>query len=109
MSSASARVRFPDGEVRHCIYHGTSDTLVPQLFDTSREAWDTARTGWPETGEVSGEVFDVEIYSDYGGGFYWGGQATREFVLSDFTAPFDDDFNPRRIETTDGEPEWVVW
>lgn len=47
---------------------------------------------------------DVEIYSDYGGGFYWDGTGSEsEKVIVTFLVPFDQ--CPEDIK--DGQPEWV--
>lgn len=104
MSNASAAILFPDGEIRYGIYHGTSDLMYPALFDTIDEAWDNNRTDrMDERGAGQQQVFPVVIYSDYGGGFYWNGTATRTDIIDGIDG-WDDD-HPR----TDGHPPWLTW
>lgn len=117
MSSASAAVLFPDGEIRYGIYNGTSDVMYPSLYATVDEAWDAwsnsqsrSKSSFPRIRELwekgaATEVFDVAIYSDYGGGWSWRGQATTTDIV-DGLDPYDDSHAPTRI---DGEPEWLVW
>lgn len=109
MSRASAAVRFPDGTVKFGIYNGTCDVMQPGLFDNPKDPWDAfyakgkfeGQPGacWPA--EVVGEPEDVVIYSDYGGGFYWPGRATRNRIIG----PLDWD----GWDGTDreGEPKWA--
>lgn len=106
MSSASACVRFEDGTVKWCVYHGTSDILLPGLFDSLDEAWKARDDGrsWKGTEDHDPEHVPEEavvIYSDYGGGFWWNGVATRRYVVG----PLD----PYEGDMTDGTPEWVRW
>lgn len=99
MSRASASVHFPDGTIRHCLYHGTVDCLWPRLFDTSREAWDAYGTdGGERPRAAAGEP--VEIYSDYGDGFWWRGTATRDYVTSELDVTEIE-------ELFDGTPDWA--
>lgn len=88
MSRAGAAVRFLDGEVKWCLYNGTSDMLIPRLFDDPSTPWDAYyadRRGlepvdlWPEP---EGQPEVVTIYSDYGGGWCWYGLAARNVVVS---------------------------
>lgn len=116
MSSGWAAVRFPDGTVKACIYNGTSDILVPRLYDTTGEAWEARKNGadaWPDP---EGEPEPVIVYSDYGGGFWWEAKATRNTVLPDFCDPFGvcEDQSGRlphgrkRAEVHDEVPAWVT-
>jgi hypothetical protein len=86
--------------VRCGIYQGTVDVCDPWLYDTDKEAWDNNRTGnrsWNEP--VEGEVFDVILYADYGGGFWWEGKAAKNVITQG-----KDWFN---TETHDGMPDAV--
>lgn len=65
MGRAGGAVRFPDGTIKFCVYHGTSDVMQPTLFDTREEAWDNRHGEWAEP---DGTLEDVEIYSGYGQG-----------------------------------------
>lgn len=107
MSSASMLVRFPDGEIRFGIYYGTSDIVLPWLFDDLDDAWEQKRNGvrtWDE--QPIGEVFDVDIYSAYGYGWTWRGRAARNVVLPPFGP---DDLPPATWEgqDLDDRPDWV--
>lgn len=110
MSRATAAVRFPDGTVKWCLYNGTSDNLIPRLFDSPIEPWDAyyaKRDGpeqvnlWPEP---EGEVVPVTIYSDYGGGWTWPGTAAPNVVVGPLD-PWDDDTWNKRV---DGRPDWYT-
>lgn len=85
MSAAFGLVKFKTtGNVYYCCYEGTSDTLIPNIC-TPEECYDEKldcycaisycrelcrRTGWSIPDDVT-DWDDVEIYSTYGGGFYW--------------------------------------
>ena len=117
MSSGIALVRFGDGTVKVGNYHGTSDLLVPRLFDSAMEATDAyfeGRDGWsyPE-----GDVEDVVVYVDYGGSFWFEAKATRTSVLPEYCDPLDvhsEDQMGRRdpsrvlVQVHDGEPDWAT-
>lgn len=118
MSSAPLAVRFPDGEIRWGIYSGTVDIALPWLFATDDEAWDQnqkqMRT-WDE--KPIGEVFEVDVFSYYGYGFWWRGRATKDLYLGPYGDPNGLDpehtivelgsFN--NVEMTDpaDAPEWI--
>ncbi len=107
MSSASAVVKFSDGTIRWAVYHGTVDVLIPTLHDSASEAF--AGRSW--IADVR-PAEDVEIYTDYGGGFWWTGQATRDQVRPESCQPFGAESLSGEvlIETAiiyDGRPEWV--
>ena len=117
MSSGIALVRFGDGTVKVGNYHGTSDLLVPRLFDTAMEATDAyfeGRDGWSDP---DGDVEDVVVYVDYGGSFWFEAKATRSSVLPEYCKPLDansEDQMGRRdpsrvlVEVHDGEPDWAT-
>jgi hypothetical protein len=80
-------VRFPDGEVRHGIYSGTTDSVYPPLYATDDEAWDAYKSGELSTrtrADTSrhGEGEPVVVATNYGGGSWWQATATRESVTS---------------------------
>ena len=109
MSSALALVRFGDGRVRYGVYHGTSDILYPSLHDSSEAAWRDKHHG---TGDTPPVMEPVIIYSDYGGGFWWDGEATRNYVAGEFCAPFgieafDGHVLTPKLEIHDERPDWV--
>lgn len=77
MSHSSGTVTFKkDNLVMHCEYDGTSDVMIPQLFDTNEEMVSNWRKGgWKECS--CGGMEPVTIHSDYGNGFSWNGEACR--------------------------------
>jgi hypothetical protein len=51
------------------------------------------------------DLDDVEIYSDYGGGFYWSGKGSESIKMVDY-----DSLNPWETsydDIVDGMPEWA--
>ena len=104
MSNASAAVRFPDGTIRYGIYAGTSDLMYPALFEFIDEAWDHNRTSrMSECGDGIQQVLPVEIYSDYGDGFWWTGTATMTHIVDGI-----DGYEATSMPI-DGKPDWLVW
>lgn len=102
MSSASGAVRFPDGTVKFTVYHGTSDVMFATLYDTLAEAWDSKSDRFAEP---NGPLEDVEIYSDYGYGFWWHGQAARNAIDPRFLSWWSDD-GKNDLDRFDGTPDW---
>lgn len=113
-------VRFPDGDIRYGIYNGTSDLAFPFLLSTSNaDAWDrysAARDRYSAASaadrgddllgyedEPDGEVFDVRIATNYGGGWSWSGRAAKN-VLVDGLDPWGDEHYASHV---DGVPDWV--
>lgn len=77
MSHSSGSVVFhKDGLVMHCEYDGTSDIMIPALWDTEEEMIDNWRT-FNRKKCSCGNFEPVTIYSNYGGGFDWEGEACR--------------------------------
>lgn len=110
MSRANLMVRFPDGTIRHGLYDGTSDIVMRPLYATAIQAWDVycndrndawgTDEQWNDFNGMVGEA--VEIFTDYGGGFWWHGEALTEWVTSGIHLHEDD------LETYDGRPDWVI-
>lgn len=111
MSHAQGLLRFENGQIGHLIYHGTSDIMLPMYYDTPEVAWEEyqKRGGrYPE--ECTHKKDKVEVYSDYGGGFYWEGTACRKCKAIDYkyTTPYGDEVTGKRdFEYINGKPEWV--
>lgn len=108
MSSGAALVRFPDGTVKFTNYHGTSDILHPALRVTLAEAFDSRDWG---PGKPEGEVFDVEIFTFYGGDWWWEGKATKEYVVEGVEPWGNEDWGDITTPPSvrhDGKPEWVA-
>lgn len=110
MSSSWATVRFPDGRVRYSTYSGTVDLLNPVLSHTITLAGGRhrARGGWDHTEPVGFDlVWDVEIYADYGQGFWWKGKSYWNTVCTGSTDPFDTLEKGTKIKVFDGKPDWL--
>lgn len=109
MSNDTLVVRFPDGDIRYGIYHGTSDTCYPNLFHCADDAWSFNRQ--PALSQirprrVQEEAEPVEIYSGYGWGSIWKGTATR-YELVTGLIPFDEDVEEVwEAKCSSLDPEW---
>lgn len=99
MSRAGAEVRFPDGTIKYTLYDGTTDILGRRLYADQEAAWDSYRLErskvWSDPyGDypinTAWEIFDVVIYSDYGGGRHWPGKATLIAVEPEYQEPYED-------------------
>ena len=117
MSASYGLVKFKKtGNVYYCCYEGTSDIMIPFLctpeecFDKSfdgfcaitycRELGDKAKTWeFPEVDDLD----DIEIYSDYGGGFYWNGIGSESAKM----IKEEINFGEKVYEYTDGKPLWI--
>lgn len=131
MSRAIALVKFNKTEnIYMGVYDGTVDVLVPVIlppekclkddgcyhtFDSIEEAYNQFNTD--DLDYTDSDIDDVEIYSDYGGGFFWDGKGVEKYgyILNDYLAPFMrtyhfvpwDDSPDDSILVVDGKPEWV--
>lgn len=103
MSISRAAVLFPDGTIKYTTYQNTSDVLRPTLHDTLDAAWNHTES-WASLRESADDPEeDVKIFVDYGGGFWWYGQANRKAVTSTLL------IGCAEFDIFDGEPEWVRW
>ena len=104
MSSAYGVIRFKsDGKLLYYLYNGTSDICNPSLCDDINDVW--CSHDWTECDCRQDEP--VEIYSDYGGGFYWNGRACRHCkAITEKLEPWSDD-EDEIVSITDGQPEWI--
>jgi hypothetical protein len=77
------------------------------LYDTPAEAWDVYTNFRPDAWGTDEQFAryrgakgqPVEIFTDYGGGFWWRGEALPEWVT--------DGIEPYEIEYFDGVPDWA--
>jgi hypothetical protein len=110
MSDALGAVRFPDGLVLFFLYHGTSDTCDPALWENPENRWDEMRGAWDKV-DACRHSEPITIYSDYGG-HYWPGKGCRTcMVITEGGVPFPDDWSPAPVEgpeLSDGTPEWFI-
>ena len=77
MSNAIGGIRFKDGTIRYYEYSGSYDMVISAHYATTQEVYDNWRT-YPEMACKCGKEEDVELYSSYGGGFYFTGQACKD-------------------------------
>ena len=108
MSRASLAVRFPDGLILHGIYRGTTDIACCILYSTSKEAWDRCLSKSLDLDRIckhdESACEQVQVYTDYGGGFYWASCACRQCrFITGITMPFDDCLD----EMVHGKPDWM--
>ena len=134
MSRAIALVKFnKTGNIYIGVYDGTVDVLVPvvlppekclkddgcyHVFDSIEEAYNQFKSTDRDLINYSNsEIDEVEIYSDYGGGFFWMAEGIESYglIFNKYLAPFNyiDHFTPwclddnNSIEVIDGVPEWA--
>lgn len=116
MSAAFALIKFKrTGNIYYGCYEGTSDTMLPFIC-TPEECYDEkldcycaisycrnlARQGkaWSFP-EAAPDIDEVEIYSDYGGGFYWTVRGSESARVVESLDPLDIDIEH------DGMPDWA--
>lgn len=124
MSRAFGLVKFIDtGNIYMGVYDGTCDVFYAKIF-TAEECYDE-KTDWyncfayiDKLLENDGEweikkLSPVEIYSDYGGGFWWKGFGDESQKLIDFNscdsyrASTDAYSCSDDIEVFNGAPDWA--
>ena len=114
MSRVFGLCRFRStGNIYWCVYDGTSDLMYPWLGKSKDITDDDGHINvfnilkedrpW-EPVEQPTDIDEVDLYSDYGGGFYWHGTGSEsnKLILSNLT-PFDECYD----YITDGFPDWV--
>lgn len=114
MSAAFGLVKFlSTGNIYYCCYEGTSDVLNPHictpeeckinddLYNPISYIRNHSRNwGFPDVKDID----DVEIYSDYGGGFYWNGIGSESAkMIKSPLMPFEQCYETMM----DGKPDWV--
>lgn len=114
MSANYGLVKFKKtGNIYYCCYEGTSDIMIPFLC-TPEECFDKVWDGFcaisycrnidkswefPEVNDLD----DIEIYSDYGGGFYWNGTGSESARM----IKEEINFGEKVYEYKNGQPSWV--
>lgn len=113
MSKALGLVKFSDGEIFETCYNGTVDIMW--RFFISKEKLDknfygdifyfyeNSRNNTYKGPSLYDEI--VEIYSDYGKGFYWKGLANKKYKC--ITSGIDPYNELEYDEIKDGQPNWV--
>lgn len=115
MSNAWGAARFDDGLILYFLYHGTSDTCGNILRPTMNEVWDYVNQPSSDYDfKCSHNPESVEIYSDYGPGFYWKGTACRHCkrLIDHYYHGCWNPYSGEEVEpyrpTTDGKPPWYA-
>lgn len=119
MSHAFGLVKFKTtGNIYYCCYDGTSDIMVPFLctpeecYNKDYDLYDPIEycqklskgKSWYLPDNIS-DLDAIEIYSDYGGGFYWAGTGSESAkMIENYLNPFND---VSWFDIHDGSPEWV--
>ncbi len=101
MSHAHGLVKFPDGTIKHFEYDGTSDICCPKLWDTSEEVDKHWREEDRQKQCTCGKEPEIiEIYSSYGGGYWWKSTGCKQcnVIIDVFTDDKDE---------VEGCPDWV--
>ena len=114
MSRALALIRFnKTGNIYMGAYLGVTDTCYC-IICTPEECWNeefncydpiTYLENYSRNAEkLPTDMWeDIEIYSDYGGGFYWKGKGSESLKVITSGYDFDEDVH----DYEDGSPEWV--
>lgn len=119
MSHASGACKFKDGTIMFCEYDGTSDFMLSKLYKTNQERRDNWRKIC-ETPNCKHKIEGVELYSDYGRGFYWKAKACRKCnTIVERYQPYhsvecdywSEDKNEDEWAAISGIPEWTknIW
>jgi hypothetical protein len=72
MSHALGAIQFPDGHIRYC--ETGDDYVISHHYETIEEVNANWRQHYPLSCDCGNEE-EVDIYSDYGSGFYMEGKA----------------------------------
>lgn len=112
MSHASGAVRFNDGLVMFYEYNGTCDVCISHLYETMQGVMDNWRKSeWMDCNCSEGEEA-VEVYSSYGGGFSFSGEACKKCKSLNHVggSPFDTSIDNKRTPDQKpweaGYPDW---
>ena len=115
MSKAFALIRFrKTGNIYYGIYNGTVDMLSPKIC-TPEECYDPSSDCYCAISYLEDTLYDyyeypedadwdiVDIYSDYGYGFYWEGVGSESLeLIKEGCMPWEEyDYLPH------GKPQWV--
>lgn len=118
MSAAFALIKFKNtGNIYYGCYEGSTGVLIPFIC-TPKECYNIQDEYYSpidycrnldkksETWKIPNNIIDleeVEIYSDYGNGFYWQGNGSESIkMIENYLMPWESD-----IEIVNGQPKWV--
>ena len=111
MSKAIALIRFnKTGNIYYGCYDGTIDVMYSSFteYQDNLDIFDWCSEHCCDYQKIDKNLIkdedNIEIYSDYGGGFYWDGKGSEEhrIITKNFTPWYDYDLN-----YIDGKPYWV--
>lgn len=104
------------GNIYYACYNGTTDIMLPFIC-APQECYDEKlgvyhpiqccqqRKNIKFPNDI-GDLDEIEIYSDYGDGFYWNGSGSESIkMIKNYLNPFDE---LKDEEVKDGKPQWVI-
>ena len=111
MSRAIAFIRFnKTGNIYYGCYDGTVDLMYSSFteYQDNFDIFDWCSEHCYDYQKIDKNLIkdedDIEIYSDYGGGFYWDGKGSEKYkIITEGFDPWSDYSN----SPIDGQPEWV--
>ena len=111
MSRAIAFIRFnKTGNIYYGCYDGTVDLMYSSFteYQDNFDIFDWCSEHCYDYQKIDKNLIkdedDIEIYSDYGYGFYWDGKGSEKYkIITEGFDPWGDYSNL----PTDGQPEWV--
>ena len=121
MSKALGLVRFINsGNIYMGVYNGTIDVMYARIFtpkecysekDDCYKCFSYMNNLFHEDWRIKEpcNLSPVEIYSDYGGGFWWRGfgDENQKLITSDSCGETNPYFSDNNIEIFDGTPDWA--
>lgn len=119
MSASFGLVKFKrTGNIYYGCYEGTSDLIIPfictpeECYDKETDCYlaitycrklDNECKTWKFPDNIT-DLDNIEIYSDYGGGFYWSGTGSESIkTIKDHLDPWEECYKDMK----NGKPEWV--
>lgn len=101
MSHSVGAVRFKNGDVKYFEYNESVDVCIPKLFNTFEE-FISSNWKWINTqSNCEHNIEDVDIYTTYGGGFYWKGTACKKCMM------IIGGINPYNLRDRDGKELFI--
>lgn len=120
MSGAFALIKFKKtSNIYYGYYEGSSSILRPHIctpeecYDEQYDWYDPKsyiktldETKTWEFPDYAPDIDDVEIYSDYGYGFYWRAKGSEIYRMVDHSSCYDED-GYLFVEEKRGQPKWA--